>query len=159
MAVDARRIEAVFRAAVEAADPLQRAAILDQECASDPEMRQCVEALLRVHREPVTIRDQPPATAFEFAPPSLDIMRAFDPSADPKGPILATSQRHPFPHHEDLKEDKEPLALEFLEPSSEPGSLGRLGHHEALEVLGRGGYGIVMRAFDEKLRRMVAIKI
>jgi hypothetical protein len=159
MAVDARRIEAVFRAAVEAADPLQRTAILDRECASDPEVRQCVEALLRVHREPVTIRDQPPATAFEFAPPSLGIMTAFDPSADPKGPILATPQRDPFPHYEDPKEDEEPLALEFLEPSSEPGSLGRLGHHEVLEVLGRGGFGIVVRAFDQKLQRMVAIKV
>jgi hypothetical protein len=159
MAVDARRIEAVFRAAVEAADPLQRTAILDRECASDPEVRQCVEALLRVYREPVTIRDQPPATAFEFAPPSLGIMTAFDPSADPKGPILATPQRDPFPHYEDPKEDEEPLALEFLEPSSEPGSLGRLGHHEVLEVLGRGGFGIVVRAFDQKLQRMVAIKV
>ena len=57
------------------------------------------------------------------------------------------------------KEDEEPLALEFLEPSSKPGSLGRLGHHEVLEVLGRGGFGIVVRAFDESLHRMVAIKV
>src|SRR4029077_17275952 len=97
--------------------------------------------------------------AFEFAPPSLGTMRAFDPSADPKGPILATPQRDPFPHYEDPKEDEEPLALEFLEPSSEPGSLGRLGHHEVLEVLGRGGFGIVVRAFDETLHRVVAIKV
>ena len=124
-----------------------------------PEMRQCVEALLGAHREPATIRDRPPATPFEFAPPSLDITMAFDPSADPKGPIAATPQRDPFPHHEEPKEYEGPLALEFLEPSSEPGSFGRLGHHEVLEVLGRGGFGIVVRAFDEKLHRMVAIKV
>jgi len=34
-----------------------------------------------------------------------------------------------------------------------------LGHHEVLEVLGRGGFGIVVRAFDETLHRMVAIKV
>ena len=59
MAVDAKRVQAVFTAAVEAADPVHQAAILDRECASDPEMRQSVEALLRAHREPATILDQP----------------------------------------------------------------------------------------------------
>src|SRR5262245_18824028 len=37
--------------------------------------------------------------------------------------------------------------LSFLSPPSEPGSLGRLGHYEVLEVLGRGGFGVVVRAF------------
>jgi len=34
-----------------------------------------------------------------------------------------------------------------------------LGHHDVLEVLGRGGFGIVVRAFDESLHRGVAIKV
>ena len=49
--------------------------------------------------------------------------------------------------------------LDFLAPSEKPGSLGRLGHYEVLEVAGRGGMGtVVFRAFDTKLHRVVAIK-
>ena len=50
-------------------------------------------------------------------------------------------------------------ALAFLAPPQNPGSLGRLGHYEVFKVIGRGGMGIVLQAFDEKLQRVVAIKV
>ncbi len=49
--------------------------------------------------------------------------------------------------------------LDFLRPSTRPGTLGWLAHYEVLEVLGKGGFGIVLKAFDEKLQRLVAIKV
>ncbi len=40
-----------------------------------------------------------------------------------------------------------------------PDSLGRIGHYEVLQVLGRGGFGIVLRTFDDVLQRVVALKV
>src|SRR5262245_2173404 len=48
--------------------------------------------------------------------------------------------------------------LDFLEPATRPGALGRLGDYEVLEAVGPGAMGIVLRAFDAKLHRVVAIK-
>jgi eukaryotic-like serine/threonine-protein kinase len=51
------------------------------------------------------------------------------------------------------------IDLDFLEPSDNAGSLGRLGAYEVVELLGRGGTGLVLKAFDVALNRPVAIKV
>jgi serine/threonine-protein kinase len=49
--------------------------------------------------------------------------------------------------------------LDFLSPSDDPDSLGRVGPYEVKGILGRGGNGVVLKAFDAGLNRFVAVKV
>ncbi len=131
--------EAIFAEALNKGTPAERAAYLDEACAGDATLRQRVETLLASHEAAGNFLGKPAiqCAAEEFAGQAC--------AADTQGEPAA---------EEDAVE-----ALDFLEPSDKPGALGRLGHYEVLEVIGRGGMGIVLRAFDGKLLRVVAIKV
>jgi hypothetical protein len=128
----------IFLAALDIADPAQRTAYLDQACADNPALRQQVETLLAAHLRSGQFLDVP----------ALEQIAQADRREETGAETCAE------PHASQREVD-----LAFLQPSSIPGSLGRLGHYEIQEVIGHGGCGIVLKAFDEKLQRVVAIKV
>ncbi len=50
------------------------------------------------------------------------------------------------------------ISLSFLKSTDREGILGTIGPYEVLEVIGHGGMGVVLRAVDPKLNRVVAVK-
>ena len=60
---------------------------------------------------------------------------------------------------DDMPIQADPVSLEFLERPSHPEMLGRLGRYDIERLIGVGGMGIVLKAFDQELNRPVAVKV
>ncbi len=121
--------ESLVLQALELESPEEQAAFLDRACGDNAELRSSVEELFRHHRA---------ASGFLESPPT-EVVAAAD-------AITPHNQDHSLP------------PLHFLEPAAAAGSLGRLGHYEIEQVVGAGGFGVVLKARDTKLDRIVAVK-
>src|SRR3954453_4889847 len=114
----------------------------------------------RISADPIS--GQPPSAADPSAPSaSAEVTTAHDSSTDPEdsSAIQAPPSEPPATQAEQQPAPVRHKGLSFLQPGTQPGSLGRLGHFEVLQLLGKGGFGIVLKAHDDKLQRPVAIKV
>ncbi|HEV3025866.1 MAG TPA: protein kinase, partial [Pirellulales bacterium] len=127
--VEPNSIEGIFIEALGKTDGDERRAFLDAACQDDPQQRLRVEALLKAYDDAGSFIERP-AGDWRNPPP--------------------TSERDA---------DEGGIPRDLLHPSDKPGCLGTLGPYEVRELIGRGGMGIVLRALDPKLNRVVAVKL
>lgn len=123
--------ESIFAEAVKLQSDRQRREFLDKACADNPELRARVEQLLQANDN---------ADSFLHHPPAGRAPGGTAPDATVEAAHLQVS-------------------LSFLEPCETAGRIGKLGIYEIIDVVGQGGMGIVLRAWDTKLNRTVAVKV
>jgi hypothetical protein len=149
------RLETIFSTALEKKTAEERTDYLDQACGAEAALRGQVERLLDAHPHAMDFLAQPAVDRRQFnshdAPEDLtSVSPTSDPEAIPRDRAHGTDMVETL---DDERAEDVQSALSFLQPSEKPGSLGRLAHYEVMEVLGKGGFGIVVKALDEKLHR------
>src|SRR5262245_29672333 len=103
----------IFLAALDK-EPSERAAFLDQACASNDSLRRGVERLLAVHARVGNVLEQP-------LPEPTQLGALHD---TPSSGTKSVCPQTPAPQGTDS------VPLDFLAGSQRPGSLGRLGNYE-----------------------------
>lgn len=131
--------EEVFAAALRIQATPDRLAYLEQICVGNLEQLARVKALLAALDDAGSFLNKPladfAALGATATPPPVGMA-----GQAPTDPVAA-------------------VPLDFLSPCDSPDALGKLGPYIVEDVIGRGGMGIVLRAIDPKLSRVVAIKV
>lgn len=149
----------IFLSALEISDPQARKSHVVELCGNDNELLDRVEALLTSHEGQSQFLQTPAIEQMGGDPQehAARTMQMSNDSTEDENEEQVASQ--PEDTMVQSQEDDDEIALGYLEPSERSDSLGRLSHYEILEVIGQGAFGTVLKAFDEKLHRVVAIKV
>ncbi len=140
MAVDSRRVIALFNTALDLPHPSDRTEYLDRECGQAGELRQRLDKLLAAHDQTVGELEHPLAAAIAPGDETGPAPAGFEP---PKSPLERTAS---------LSRDEQPTA-------SLIGSV-IAGRYKIREEIGEGGMGSVYLAEQAKpIKRIVALKL
>lgn len=144
---DPRRLQGLLEGDVSATEAALLTAHLD-DCGA---CQQRLEALAGAgHVMPVDPADDP-------LPSTAALQQAIS-EVKSMAPGFSGSTVDPPPPREPGPND-DPRRPAFLALSDKPGYLGRFGPYEVIHVIGRGGMGVVLKAHDPTLDRIVAIKV
>ena len=144
----------LFLSALEIGDSQARAEHLKAACAGDAELLARVQSLLDSHEGPTEFLNTPAVEQL-----ADDAGSAIDATIEVKDGSTSDAEAEHVAAGSRAANEADAVLLSYLQPSEKKDSLGRLSHYDVLEVIGRGAFGIVLRAFDEKLQRVVAIKV
>jgi len=75
----------------------------------------------------------------------------------PQTPISGADADDEF--HDGSRLKPSDFIVDFLQPSQNKESLGRLGNIEIRQFIGQGAHGIVLKGFQDELNRLVAVKV
>jgi serine/threonine protein kinase len=127
------RLQEIFSKSLQIRDVEERREYVQQACGTDVKLTQRVLSLLMTAEE-----------AGRFPESPLQKSEQAKLSTQPTVEWSQASWKSEFP---------------FLTAPINSGDLGSMGPYRILQCIGRGGTGIVFRAFDPKLQRVVAIKV
>jgi serine/threonine protein kinase len=156
-------VNEIFVRAIEAGSPAERAAVLDQSCRDDADLRRKVEALLLAHEHAGSFLDQPAPGLTDIAAGGIGPAATLaDEEASGSAPATTDgAQTATEPDGPTRTVDAGPSAANGPGPlpiAEGPGT--RIGPYKLLQQIGEGGMGVVYMAEQvAPVRRKVALKI